>query len=80
MSTGTTTGGQLASHYDRIKRGVDTVKIENGLQTDLVGVSKAVLEMFPIDQSSPTTKLPDLDEIAEHMQSVLPFPEKVLTD
>lgn len=74
MSTGSTTRGQLAAHYDCIKRRLDTVKLRNGLQMNLLGVAKAALEMFPIDASFPTTTLPDPDEVAELITSLLPSP------
>lgn len=67
MSTGTTIRGRLAALYDHIKCRVDTAKLRNGLQMDLLGVAKAVLEIFPVDESSPTTTLPDPDEVAERM-------------
>ena len=81
MSSGTTTRGQLFAHYDRLKRRVDTVTVRDDLLTELVGVAKAVLDMYQIESSdSASTAIPDHDEVAEFMQSLLPSPVEVLTD
>lgn len=81
MSSGTTTRGQLAAHFDLLKRRVDTVTVCDELLAELVGVGKVLLDMYPIDSASAaSTAIPDSDEVAKFMHSLLHSPVEVLTD
>lgn len=80
MSTGTTSCRQLAAHFDQIKRRFETPKLRSGLQMELLGVAKAVFEMFLINACSSTAKLPDRDEMAKLIQSLLLSLSQVFTD
>ena len=75
MRSGKTTRGQLSAHYDCLKGRVETVTLRQNLLKDLVGVAKAVLDMYPIDGSAfASATTPDPNEFEEIMKSLLPSP------
>ena len=82
MSTGTQTRGQLVSRYDRLKRRVQTVKLPQGLFLDILDVTRATLDMFPITAGQPSTglELPSSEDVESFITDLLPSPAAVLTE
>ena len=81
MSSGTTTRGQLATHYEHLRKRVNNVTIPDGLQKDLVSVAKAALDMHPITSpASAAAAILEADEVEERIKSLLPSPADILTN
>ena len=81
MRSGATTRGQLLTHYERLKKRVENMRLSDALQTDLVAVAKAVLGIYPILSSSSTSsRMPDAEELEERIQNLLTSPVDIFND
>ena len=81
MSCGTTTRGQLATHYERLRKRVNNVTLPDGLQKDLVSVAKAALDIHPITSpASAAAAMSEAEEVEELIKSLLPSPADIRTN